>query len=212
MWKKALGGPAGGAGSSTELSEAQDPDSDASPFKGSYNPNFGGVLVQKKVFNHWEIASRVGNTLSTIRMIIIVDARGRPDVAAAFWKVALEKNSTDNFARGAHGNLLADVDLSSGEVGRVCGGLWPTHQSKQNHPETQAQLSGFVLPHWDLAKTTVMRAALEFPGLRLQGWDVGITDEGPLLLEVNTEISLEYVQLLTGRPFFSDTDDATWRT
>ena len=41
MWKKALGGPAGGAGSSTELSEALDPDSDASPFKGSYNPNFG---------------------------------------------------------------------------------------------------------------------------------------------------------------------------
>ena len=169
------------------------------------NRNFGGVLVQKKVFNHREIASRVGNTLSTIRMIIVVDTCGRPDVAAAFWKVALEKNSTDNFARGAHGNLLADVDLNSGEVGRVCGGLWPTHQSKQNHPETQAQLSGFVLPHWDLAKATVMRAALEFPGLRLQGWDVGITDEGPLLLEVNTEISLEYVQLLTGRPFFSDT-------
>jgi hypothetical protein len=42
-----------------------------------------------------------------------------------------------------------------------------------------------------------MAVARHFPGLRLQNWDVVVTDDGPLLMELNTEADLFLVNLLS---------------
>jgi hypothetical protein len=42
-----------------------------------------------------------------------------------------------------------------------------------------------------------MRAALYFPDLGMQAWDIAITDDGPVVLEVNVVGSLFIPQLVT---------------
>lgn len=169
------------------------------------NPHFGGALVQKKLKNHPALRELVGDTLSTVRMIVCIAEDKTPHLAAVFWKVARGCNVTDNFARGVTGNMLAGIDLASGAVLGLHSGLWPAGAMLTHHPETGKPVSEFNLPDWARARELVLMAARELPGLRLQGWDVALTDDGPLLLEVNTEISLEYVQFLTGKPFLSAT-------
>lgn len=168
------------------------------------NPNFGGTLVQKKLENHPALRELVGDTLSTVRMIVCIAEDKTPHLAAVFWKVARGCNVTDNFARGVTGNMLAGIDLSSGAMLGLYSGLWPAGGMLTHHPETERPVAGFVLPNWELAKHTVLKAARELPGLRLQGWDVAFTPQGPVLLEVNSESNVVLSQYVSRRAFLSN--------
>ena len=168
------------------------------------NPNFGGALVQKKLENHPALRELVGDTLSTVRMIVCIAEDKTPHLAAVFWKVARGCNVTDNFARGVTGNMLAGIDLTSGAMLGLYSGLWPAGGMLTHHPETERPVAGFVLPDWELAKHTVLKAACELPGLRLQGWDVAFTPQGPVLLEVNSESNVVLSQYVSRRAFLSN--------
>jgi hypothetical protein len=51
----------------------------------------------------------------------------------------------------------------------------------------QERIVDFKLPHWQEARKLAERAARLFLPLRTIGWDVALTEEGPLLLEGNAE-------------------------
>ncbi|MGL1664087.1 sugar-transfer associated ATP-grasp domain-containing protein, partial [Vibrio parahaemolyticus] len=53
------------------------------------------------------------------------------------------------------------------------------------HPDTGAAIVGTDIPDWPRLIDLVQAAALVFPGIRTQSWDVALTDQGPVLLEVN---------------------------
>ena len=48
------------------------------------------------------------------------------------------------------------------------------------------------------------RAALAFPGFRIQHWDVGITSRGPIVYELNTAGNPDIGQLAKGSGFYDD--------
>jgi hypothetical protein len=62
-------------------------------------------------------------------------------------------------------------------------------------------LSGLVLPDWDGVVQSVTKAHGALPGrAALIGWDVALTDGGPVLLEANTSLSFFFFQMATARP------------
>ncbi len=50
-----------------------------------------------------------------------------------------------------------------------------------------------------------MAAAVHFPGLRLQHWDIAFCHSGPVLMELNTEADLGVPQYLGRTPFIDHT-------
>ena len=50
-----------------------------------------------------------------------------------------------------------------------------------------------------------LAAAVHFPGLRLQHWDVAFCEGGPVLMELNTEADLGVPQYLGRTPFIDRT-------
>jgi hypothetical protein len=56
-----------------------------------------------------------------------------------------------------------------------------------NHPKTGAPFADFQLPHWQEARKLAEHAAVLFLPLRTIGWDLALTDDGPLLLQGNAE-------------------------
>ena len=49
----------------------------------------------------------------------------------------------------------------------------------------KGEISYFTIPHWEQCVKTVLKAQTLFAPLRTIGWDVGITNHGPVLIEGN---------------------------
>ena len=67
------------------------------------------------------------------------------------------------------------------------------------HPDTGALFVGTALPDWIKLRNLVTKAACVFPGIRTQSWDIALTDQGPVFLEVNYGGDLNLAQLAEGR-------------
>ncbi len=146
-------------------------------------------LIQERIHNHGQIAELTGlGTLQTVRVITVSDGRGEPgEIVLANWRIAGREGVTDNFDYGKGGSLLADVDAMTGRVRRVVG---PNAHGNgievvRRHPVTDASLEDFSLPHWEEVWETLRRATVHFAPLRLIGWDVALSDSGPVLIEAN---------------------------
>jgi Sugar-transfer associated ATP-grasp len=165
---------------------------------------YSGMLFQTPLQPHPEVLKLCGPATSCVRVILAHAPKG-PEIQMTFWKVARTRNITDNFHMGSTGNLLAWIDAQTGTVQRVITGMWPAGQEVAAHPDTQETLVGCTLPHWRQAMDLCLAAAVHFPGLRLQHWDVAFCDSGPVLMELNTEADLGVPQMLGRRPFMNAT-------
>jgi len=165
---------------------------------------FNGMLFQQCLQPHPQMRALSGNTTSCVRLIIAMTAQG-PKAHMTFWKVARSHNITDNFCMGETGNLLAWVNKDSGTIERVVTGLWPDGQEVTQHPDTGQTLVGARFPQWSQAMALGLAAAVHFPGLRLQHWDIAFCSNGPVLMELNTEADLGVPQYLGRTPFIDGT-------
>ncbi len=144
-----------------------------------------GYLFQAALTPAPEILKLTGwAAICGVRIVCLNGPEGvRP--IRAIWKIAMAPNYTDNFGVGNHGNLLANVDLATGEIETVVGGLWPTTKVFLNHPDSGVAFAGFRLPGWQQVLEACQHAGLVFPLMKVHHWDFALTDSGPLMLELN---------------------------
>lgn len=129
-----------------------------------------------------------------VRVICLNGSQGvRP--IRAIWKIATPPNHVDNFSLGKYGNLLANVDLETGEVSKVIGGFWPDTQVHTHHPLTGQSMQGFRLPGWTQILQACQNGGAAFPLMKIHHWDFALTDQGPLVLELNDLGGTEIAQV-----------------
>lgn len=142
----------------------------------------GGYMLQENVIQHEAIRALAGDAVSTVRLMLTFD-EGRVQLQRAVWKICAGGNEADNFRR--EGNLLGHIDLESGRLTRVITRNETGIEDVAQHTDTGASFDDFSLPHWQELKDMAMVAAPLFPGIRVQSYDIAITDDGPCLIEVN---------------------------
>ena len=166
-------------------------------------PQYVGMLFQRCLEPHDLMRQWMGDTTSCARVVVILTDEG-PQVHMAALKIARAKNINDNFHMGKTGNLLGAVNVQTGAIERVITGFWPDGKSLTHHPDTHQGLIGAVLPGWAEALAMCRSAALCFPGLAIQNWDIAFCREGPVLMEVNTECELGLWQFVSRKPFVDE--------
>lgn len=157
-----------------------------------------GYLFQDLVVPHPDLREVCGRSVSSARVVVLLEESG-PRLFRAVWKVPTGGNMSDNFMHGETGNLLALVDVQSGRVDRVITGVGTTMREVAVHPERGAALKGRTLPDWPAVRELCLSAASAFPGLKLQHWDVALGEQGPVILEINVEGSMDLHQLAGSR-------------
>jgi hypothetical protein len=55
------------------------------------------------------------------------------------------------------------------------------------HPISKARFENFTIPLFNQVKELVIKAAGLVPVLRLVGWDVAVSESGPVLIEGNSD-------------------------
>lgn len=140
-----------------------------------------GTVFQEVLKPHPDIAARISDRLCTLRLILQLE---HDDVRLfrAFWKIASGGNIADNYWHP--GNLIARLD-ASGRIEQCTTGVGPDFRIVERHPITGERLRGFQVPLYRDAVNLSLRTARAFIGITMQAWDVAITPEGPVPLEVN---------------------------
>jgi Sugar-transfer associated ATP-grasp len=155
-----------------------------------------GYIFQKFASPHTAIRALCGDRLATVR-IITLTTELEPKVFRACWKIPAGRNTADNYWR--KGNLLAKIDLSQGQVLRSLSGSGLELVQHDRHPDTDALLIGFQIPHWQRMLDIVIEAARLMQHVPMIGWDVAALDEGPIIVEMNECPDFFLPQLADGR-------------
>ncbi len=158
-----------------------------------------GMVIQQLIRPNAKLADIGIQRISSVRMIVLVSDAG-PQLFRAVWKIACGDNIADNYWRP--GNMMAHLDVATGRVLRVVSGRGRNMKEIAEHPSTKHSFKDFQLPDWDAAVTMCLTAAASLPGLRMQAWDVALTDQGPALLEVNIIGGLDLPQLALGEGIY----------
>jgi hypothetical protein len=146
----------------------------------------GSYMLQRQVFNHSVIRSLSGvDALCSVRLPTCCFPDGRVEVLP--WTLirmpVVPGAVTDNMARGSVAFAIEP------ETGRLAsGGRVGKRKRFNRHPVTGQQVVGVEMPFWKetiaLCKNAHATAFHTFPTV---GWDVAITPEGPLLIEMNIQ-------------------------
>lgn len=149
-----------------------------------------------------EPEARLKNSLSpaalaTVR-IITVRSEDKVDILGAVLKIPSGDSETDNFKDGAGRTILAAVNVSTGVLGTGWWSknqVWPEIVSIDRHPDTGAKIEGSEIPFWEAIVATVREAQARLIDLPTLGWDVAITNSGPVIVEANAGYGLVIHQI-----------------
>ena len=163
---------------------------DAALRAGNPGAHTHSYLIEQRIRQHSELMELVGETLCCIRVQTIITLEGVPRIIAAVLKLQPNSVGVDHLIYGAIG---AWVDLDSGVLGR---GRTRAHLDYVSAiPGADTPFVGFRIPQWSEARDLALRAAAAFPWVRSVGWDIAISEEGPVLVEGNERWSTSLIQM-----------------
>ena len=154
-----------------------------------YKPDDQRVIFQERLVGHGDLATLSGkDAIQCIRVCTALDEKKHPSIVFAFLKIITGKNQLDTFDKGRMGNLLGYIDLTTGKIFRVVGSPERSEIGipMSQHPNTGNSLVGFEVPQWNAVVELAMTAARAFDPVGFVGWDIAVTDNGPVLIEGNT--------------------------
>ena len=142
-------------------------------------------LVFEEVIRQTEQLSALNaSSVNTVRFMTTLYPDGSARVIGCFFKIGRAGKCIDN--AGSGGNVDACVDVQTGQVKyavRFDG--WRKVHEIEKHPDSGMQINGMVINNWDAIRDDVIGFQRAFPFIKAAGWDIAITDEGPVVIEVN---------------------------
>lgn len=118
------------------------------------------------------------NSVNTVR---VVSLRVGDKVAFPFIGIRMGNGSrVDNFNRGG---IIARVDVETGVMDT--DGVSQDGSVYAKHPLTGTTFKGFEIPHYREIIEMVKATAVQLPGIGYVGWDIAISENGPLVIEAN---------------------------
>ncbi len=151
------------------------------------------ILLEELVIQHPEMNVLCPKSVNTMRIMTFND-HGKPEILWMGLRVGNGVNDVDNFH--AQGMGVA-IDM---ETGRLVGNaIDKDNREFQVHPTTGVQFDGFQIPCFREAKELALKAALESDKILVVGWDVAISDKGPVIIEGNRRPGFDLPQVLDDR-------------
>jgi len=132
-------------------------------------------LIEEVATQIDEIGKLHPNSINTLRVVTL-----NKKVVVAFLRIGNKGYVVDNFN---HEGLAAPVDIEDGIIKYKA--IDKEHHEYDVHPFTNEQIVGLKIPKWDEVKQMCEEAARVVPEIGYAGWDVCLSEKGPILIEGN---------------------------
>jgi len=152
-------------------------------------------VYQEVIDQHPQMAELHPSSLNTLRIVTYRADRGEASVMSAFVRMGVNRSFTDNVSAGG---CFVGVDLEQGTL--VQNGFtmpevgWSV---LQRHPDTEVVFDGFAIPFFQEVLSVAGRAAELMP-LAVVGWDIAISEDGPVIIEGNANCHLGASEMADG--------------
>lgn len=156
-----------------------------------------GRIVQQCLAVHPAIAPISPGALPTLRVVTVLDESGQPEITDIALRLSLAHDrAADNFNID---NLVASVEIDSGAIGSALRRQGKGFHETAVHPLTSAPIRGEIVPHMEDIRALVDAAHRRFaPHYAVIGWDIGLAEGGPVLIEGNWNPGYNVLQLVHG--------------
>lgn len=148
----------------------------------------GQYLVEDAICQHEKMSLLCSSSVNTIRMVTVLKDE-EPIFMYSVLRIGNGKGDVDNISSGG---MYTAVD----ENGVVTKPAFCDKQLKyfDVHPVSNEKIIGFEIPYFKEAVEMCKKAALVEKRMGYVGWDVAITNNGPVLVEGNNFPSYDMVQ------------------
>lgn len=155
-----------------------------------------GGVIQRRLPTHAALADLSPGALPTLRVVTCLNETGAPEACGLALRLSAGGGRpVDNFNAG---NLVLGIDDEGRCLTAWLGGSeQPTAHDR--HPTTGVAIAGTPVPDLSEAIALACRAHCAFAGFIVIGWDIGLTDDGPMLVEGNWNPGTDILQLVSGR-------------
>lgn len=137
------------------------------------------AVIEERVVQHPEMTVLSPFGLADVRVILLQD---RPVLAMS----RIPTRASDGRANLHQGALGLGIEL---ETGRTTHAILKNESAKV-HPDTGEALLERVIPHWPEIMRNAQRAAEQVP-LKYLGVDIGVSEHGPVMIEINVRPGLQ---------------------
>lgn len=135
------------------------------------------VLVQ-----HVEIDRIHPNCLNTLRVETYIDKHNKTHILSAYMRFGTGNSVVDN---ATSGGIYVGIDMLNGTLKDTA--LQEVHfggNDFEEHPDSNFIFKGFKVPFFKEVCELVLKATDFLPD-RFIGWDIAVTNDGPIIIEAN---------------------------
>lgn len=154
----------------------------------------GNFMYQDAIQQHGEISRIYPNSVNTLRIDTYLK-NGNTNIISAFLRLGQGGSYIDN---GSSGGCFVGIDTDKGVLKGI-GHQLLEHGGNiyTSHPDTNFKFEGFEIPYFKEAKEMCIMASSILKD-KLVGWDVAITEDGPLIIEGNHNYHIAMSEIAYG--------------
>lgn len=148
------------------------------------------VIVEEAIVQHEEMSKLSVHSVNTLRVGSCRNPAGEISIPYALLRISFTEAYNDNASTGGGFVLLSD----EGEILSEPATYLPDVRYYKENPITGFPYVGFRIPDFAAVKELVLKAHDRLPESRYIGWDVALSDRGPLLVEGNENPAADLYQ------------------
>lgn len=137
-------------------------------------------LAEEAIRQHPAMNEFCARSVNTLRAVTVVGDSGAVTHVYTLLRIGRGNADVDNICQGGMYTLLSEDGVT----------VHPFYCDAETcpysvHPETGNTLTGRQVPYFDEVKRLVKELALVEPHMRYIGWDIAVTEDGPVVVEGN---------------------------
>lgn len=153
-------------------------------------------LVQEGVIQHHEMNRMYPHSLNTLRLVTIKNKKtGEIKVFPSNLRIGAHGSFVDN---GSQGGIAVGFDLETGNLHEYGLQKPPYGTKTTQHPDTGLVFKDFTIPYIKEAEEQAVFLHSMLNEIYSIGWDIAITEEGPLFIEGNDNWEIQAIQRTHG--------------
>jgi len=170
-------------------------------------------IIENAILQHSKMNKINPYSVNTIRIITIFNTDGDVEILGAILRTSASDLPVDNFTMGGvvigintetgklkeFGIVKYFVKFENSAISNTSGYISIKRQLEEKkkkklikegkllykHPITKISFKDFQLPFWDEVKSMGIQAQKLFNHVKSVGWDIAISDKGPVIIEAN---------------------------
>lgn len=152
-------------------------------------------VIQERVMQHPQMNRLCSTAVNTIRLLTLIAPNQEIIAFRAGLRIGREGSSVDNCAKGG---IFVGIDMNTGKLLKKGIIKPPYGNTVFQHPDTGVVFEGFEIPFFKEAIAMAKELHSKLYRIHSVGWDIAITQDGPIFIEGNSRWEVSGTQAAVG--------------